>query len=748
MPQHFHITSRVRLKAASAGPQAKRRFVISAYTGGKLRVGAYELPIVVDLKGLQLASQRCPVLYDHGGICELEDDEKTPDQKNYLVGQTTKIVATDSSLEAEGFFLSSTAIGREIQAIAADDYEFQASIGADPDEAHLEELADGDTAEVNGQTITGPCLISRRTRLGEISFVVFGADDQTVARIAAKLPRSKAKRTIKATSSKDAAMDFKTWVKDVLKLDPEALSEEQLAAAQTTFDMLPAEGDGEEGDLTASEDPEEDPNAPPVKAAKGKGKGKAKPVKAKPAPAPIKASKPAQEAAAEHRRIAGIEAAAKGHPKIIAAALERGWSIDRTKLAVLRATRAKAPAPEGSGMHTNRVDLPALEAALLMSTGISAKQAAKWYGDKTVDKATGKDHRGLTLHYLMDRVIEAAGEHYRGSRKTEGFIRAALAAERKILAAGGGGFSSVSLSNILENVAQKSLLAGYEAIEVTWPEFCATSSHTDFKPKARYRLDATGSFKKVGPDGELKHIGLSDAKYSNQIDTFGALISLTRQMQINDDLGAFTELPKMLGRMAAIRVEEAVYIALLGMVGSGFFATGNRNYKTGTDGALSIGGITLVEQMFFDQVDSNKKPILLTPKILLCPSTLKVTADQLNKEQTIVATTTANKPLPANNPHVGKYKVVSSTYLNNTAIRDQDGVALTGQSDTGWYLFADPGNRAAITVGFLNGQQQPTVQSSDEVFTTLGMQWRAFSDFGIGEEDPVAAVFATGVVAP
>ncbi len=727
MPKPLSITAKVSV-LASAAPQ-QRRFTISAYTGSALDLPNYEHPLYIDIAGIYTASgrERCPVLYDHGGMCELGDDEKTPDQKDFLVGQTTAI-RLGKRFDVDGFFLNSTAIGRAVRDIAAEGYEWQASIGADPDEDVLEEIAEGDTAEVNGLTVTGPCFISRRTCVGEISFVVFGADARTAGRITAK-----ARRAIKA--AKELAMDFESWVKNTLKLDLATLSEEQRAALQATFDKLDQDveaGDDEESDVEAGDD-----EPPGVKASKTTKK---KTVVHQVSAAALKRAKDA-------RRIAALEKVCEGHPRILAAALERNWSIDKAKLHVLRAGRASAPTPQsGSGAGSSTVDVPALEAALLLSVGVSPQLVAKWYGEKVVDKATGKDHRGLTLHYVMDRVIEASGGYYRGSRKTDSFIKAALQAERKILAA--GGTSSVSLSNILENVAQKSLLAGYEAAKVTWPEFCAVANHADFKPQARYRLDGQGSFKKVNADGELQHIGLSDAKYSGQIDTFGAIISLTRQMQINDDLNAFTELPKLLGNMGAIRVEEAVFILLMGLQAAGFFSTANRNLLHGTEYVLAIAGLTKMEQMFKDQVDANAKPILTAPDRLLVPTTLSVTADSLNREQTIVSTTTANKPMTADNPHRGKYKPICSPYLNNTAIRDQDGAVLSNQSDTGYFGFANPSVRPAIRVGFLNGQQQPTVESTDEVFTTLGMQWRAYNDFGVSSEDPTGAVQVTGVVAP
>src|SRR5690606_32283771 len=173
-----------------------------------------------------------------------------------------------------------------------------------------------------------------------------------------------------------------------------------------------------------------------------------------------------------------------------------------------------------------------------------------------------KEYRGMTLHSLMGATIRAAGRHYHGSHKSNDFIREMKIADRELKAS--QGFSTLSVSNILQNVANKSLIASYQAQETVWQEFCARKSYTDFKVQARYRLDAQGSFQKVGPDGELKHVGVTDAKYTNQLGTYGAIITLNREMMINDDLDAFLEIPKHLGQMSAIRVEEAFFVLLLG----------------------------------------------------------------------------------------------------------------------------------------------------------------------------------------
>ena len=104
----------------------------------------------------------------------------------------------------------------------------------------------------------------------------------------------------------------------------------------------------------------------------------------------------------------------------------------------------------------------------------------------------------------------------------------------------------------------------------------------------------------------------------------------------------------------------------------------------------------------------------------------------------------SDKPKFADNPHKGLYRPYTSPYINNTAIKNENGAALTGQTATGWGLFADPAIRAAIAVAFLNGQRNPTLESSQTDFNTLGMQWRCFHDFGVGFEDPNAAMWSAG----
>lgn len=727
MKKRLTLSAGVRIQAA-AGAEKRRRFSIVAYTGSALDLPNFDLPLYIELSSLYWNGDRRPCLYNH------EQD------KDHLVGQLDDIRVEAGALKVDGFFLRSTQIGRDVQAIAEDGYEWQASVGALPEE--LEEVPEGHTAEVNGQTVSGPCYIARRTCLGEVSFVVMGADDRTSARITARLSRA---RRIRAQAKGIAAMTFEEWL---ASLGLEGLTDEQKTALRVEYDKLyPAtdveaeddeeevEAEGDEEDVEAADDEEEQP-APARSKAKARGKKLL-------AGGAIKAlgnvSSAAKSRARELKRMAIIAKVCQGYPSIEAQALEKGWTVDKTRLEVLRASRPSAPSTrQGGGRDRSKV----IEAALLLTAGTPEDKVGKHFDQQTMNQAMERDMRGVSLHFLMDSVIEASGDHFRGNRKSEAFIKAAMRAERMIRA--NSGFTTLSLGTILENVAHKALIASYEAVETIWQEFCGIRTHNDFKVHSRYRLDAQGAFRKVGPDGELKHVGMSDAKYSNQLETFGAIISLTRQMKYNDDLGAFLEIPRMLGEMGALAVEEAFVVLVLANTGN-FFHADNRNLASG---AFSIAGLSALEQKFRDQIGPNGKPVLVSPTKLLVPTTLKVEADNVYEETMVNETTTTDKAKPARNPHKGKYKPYTSPYLNNTAIRVLDGkdqpTAISGQSATAYYLFADPASRAAFGMSFLNGQQTPIVETSDSDFNTLGDQWRAYFDFGVGQEDPTFAAKSSG----
>jgi len=706
-PQQLAIKAAVDIQAR----EGKRpTFTIDLYSGAPLRLAGFFDPVVIDLAGeIRQRPSGVKILRDHD-----------PAQ---IVGHATDVQVNSDGIKVEGIVSGTGPAAKEVVENAKAGFPWEASIGGMP--SRIEFIESGDEVEVNGQTLDGPLNVVRAMDMNEGSFVAIGADKNTAADVAAM--QSKKEQT---------KMNFQKWLKakGITEADcSEAVLKQLRAAFDVEQRQIAAQDGGGDGDDSGDDD-ETDEASGDVDAD----------VDAETEPEGVTSSAGTQairaNAGRELKRIAAIGKIEGISADLQARAIEGGWSLQKAELEVLRASRPQASSrriSDGEREGTAKV----LTAALCMSAGIQEARVGKMFDDKTMEAALSSQNRGASIQSVMDYVLQAAGDSYVGSRASNDYIRQVFESSQKLAAAG---FTSLSLPGILGNTANKAMNAAYTAVNVIWNQFCAIRSHADFKVNTRYRLDSTGAFKKIGQDGELKHIGLDEASHTNQVDTYGALIALTRQTIINDDLGAFLQIPQLIGRMSALRIEEAVFALLLSNPSS-FFSAGNGNLKTGAASALAIDGLTDAEQAFADMVDSNGKPVLVNGRTLISGTALKVDARRLFNDSALNETTTTNKAKTAVNPHQGKFEPFASPYVNNTNVTDQDGKAITGQSATAWWLFADPADRAAMAVAFLNGQQMPTIESAQTSFETLGVQWRGYHDFGVGMEDPNAAVQNNGV---
>ncbi|MGQ0431816.1 MAG: phage major capsid protein [Microthrixaceae bacterium] len=664
------LAASVELEAAPAEGEAQklRRFTMTAYTGGAMQLAGWRYPVVVDLQGLQVGKQRRPILLDH-----------TRDV-DFVMGQTDSIAVMNDQLVVAGQVMGDSPKAKQVVALNDRGFSWQASIGARAEQ--VEFVPEGKTSQANGREFPGPVNIARRATLGEISFVVLGADENTSAQIAA------------SESKESNDMDFAQWAESQ-GFAVDGLNEQQTKCLRMIFDAQAGK---------------------PTPASEGGDPNPAVTIRA--------------EAAAEAKRIVAIRKVCGGkHGDIEAKAIEEGWDATRAELELLRVSRPQGPAIQAGDKPHNAA---AIEAALCLSVRMPEAKVIGWYGEQAVETARSRDLRGMGLHELFYHVIHAAGGHARPGRMNDDTIRTAFESDRTLRAAGGG-FSTISLSGILSNVANKALLEAYSAVESIAGRICAQTDVNDFKQVTRYRMTGQGTFEKVGPDGELKHAQLTEEAYTNQIDTYGKMIALTRQMIINDDLGAFLQIPRILGRQSALAVESAVFTLLLSNPG-GFYSAANKNFLSGATSALQINSLTLAEQLFMDQTDKDGKPILISPAILLVPSALKVVAQQLMTETRINEFT--GPPKPANNPHAGKWIPLASPYLNSQG--------LPGSSATAWYLFANPADVAAMEIAYLRGQRTPTIESGETDFDTLGMKWRGYFDFGVAMQDFRATVKSAG----
>ena len=593
------------------------RFSMLGYTGGVIRQAWSREPIVIDLAGMTVPSV-IPIVFGHDYSLES------------VLGQGSGTVG-GQQLVIDGSILSKGEAAAQVVQLGDSGYQWQASVGADVDEQYL--VADGDTAQINGQSFTGPLRVVSRSTLRECSFVTLGADAATAVTITA--------------NAGESPMSAETQAADPMPTGPSDMSSENGAMPTGPSDVASA--------------------APVVD-------------------------------------VAAIRAAAVAEIKE-----EVTKAVKAELLDGLRAGR-------GVAIHASKPVLDEDQVTIAAAAMVGGLNVEKDYSEQVLE-AAHKRSRNLGLQEMIVAAARKAG--YDGSN------RVSASNLRPLLAAA---FATHSISNILAATYGKYLLAGFEAVESTWEAISTIRPLSDFKAATGVQLGGGFVYEEVGNDGKLKSADASDATRTIQAKTYGRMSSITRQDIINDDLGALTQVPRRLGRGAALRFNSVFWTA---------FQADNSTYYQGAAGGsgnnLAIASLEAAYAAYGQLTDPDGNPLGVTPSILLVPKGLAITARKLNSSASLLVSalgSTSGKVLePQANVLQGLLDPVESSYLTTAATASQ----------STWWLVANPNDIAAMEVGFLNGQRQPTVEQADADFDTLGIQVRGYFDFGVSKGESRAA---------
>jgi hypothetical protein len=219
---------------------------------------------------------------------------------------------------------------------------------------------------------------------------------------------------------------------------------------------------------------------------------------------------------------------------------------------------------------------------------------------------------------------------------------------------------------------------------------------------------------------------VTEEKATNKLETYAKSFSLTRQMIINDDLGAFTKIPAAMGNRAARLIDQLFFARLTANPvqgdGNALFHTKHKNLLTGADSALSRESLQAGIAAMLEQKDADGQPIIAEARTLVVPTALKFTALELLKGISMVASSAGSLQPIYNALTEEQIEVVSSPYL-------------TANSATAWYLFANPQQVDTFEIGFYNGKKTPTIEQGETDFNALGIWYRVYFDLGIREQD-------------
>jgi hypothetical protein len=349
---------------------------------------------------------------------------------------------------------------------------------------------------------------------------------------------------------------------------------------------------------------------------------------------------------------------------------------------------------------------------LMVRAGISA-QVEKHLGRK-LDPA---DMRGMSLYDMARESLERAGVRVRGTDKM-------TVVGMAFTGRSAAGMVASDFPVLLEEAMHKVMLASYATQADTWRRFSWKTTVSDFRPHNFYRIGSLGRLDRLSELGEFKKKTLSDAtKASIEADTVGNLVNISRKMVVNDDMGVFSQLGPMLGRASGLSIELDVYDLLGENAGLGpaladgktLFHADHKNIITPA-GAPSVETFGALDAAMSSQLDTNKEVLDISPSIFLGPKAAAATAKVVNGAQ--YDPDTANK-LQKPNQVQNMFSDIVGT------------ARLTGKA---WYGFADPSVVPVIVVSFLDGQENPVLESKDG-WDVDGISWKVRHDYGIDVVD-------------
>ncbi len=268
---------------------------------------------------------------------------------------------------------------------------------------------------------------------------------------------------------------------------------------------------------------------------------------------------------------------------------------------------------------------------------------------------------------------------------------------------------------IFQNVLNKSLLARYELMTPTYQSIAIERPFNDFRPHPMVRAGDFPSLQPITETGELRAGASIDSGENVSVKPYGVIFPISRQMIVNDQLGAIDQILGSAGDTVRI-FENSTFYAMfnsnptLTQDGNPVWSAPHGNVAAAAS-VISVTSLAAGRASLREMRSLSKLLLNVPPRIILTGPAQETFADQ------IVSTITPLQ-FSAVNPFSGKLQSISDANI----------------TDNSWYLLADPARVPCFVYGFLNGSTGPRVRTF-EPFGIQGVQISLEHDFGCGAID-------------
>lgn len=536
-----------------------------------------------------------------------------------------------------------------------------------------EEVKTGEVSS-NGR-FKGPCFVATKWTPLEVSIVSVPADtDVGVNRTIEEVNKEIVQRT-----ERRKIMDLKELCRslgiDYNKLIAQGLNDDAIRALCSSIQQK-READEKEDEKKKSDE-------------KAKADKKAEEEK-------NEKEKRAAEIASETQRSVEISTLCRDFGEDAIPYIKEGKSVEEVRSAILAKVKAERAALPGNvqivDSEREKIRAAAVD-GLLLRSGVNI--------EKPADGAN--NFRGMKMRDLAIECLEREGVSNAHRLNDDDLFRRAVSPDSQF-------------TSILDNTVKKSMATAYKAAEPTYDKWCGKGSNSDFKEAAHYQLSEGGDLIQLSQSGEIKFDEMTDNKVTKKVLTYARGFGFTRQALINDDLNVLTKVPAAYVR-AAMRGRNKLVYKLLGSNaaiydGKTLFHADHKN--KGTAGALSTQTLSeLIKLMRKQKNIRGKETLNIKPEFLIVPAALEATAAQL-----LVSTADP----AANNSGVANIYRNSMNLIVDAELDDY--------SETQYYVAANPADIDTIEVTYLNGNEQPILESQVG-FDFVGIKWRILDDFGV-----------------
>ncbi|MFN3891995.1 MAG: hypothetical protein ACK4MV_16490 [Beijerinckiaceae bacterium] len=273
---------------------------------------------------------------------------------------------------------------------------------------------------------------------------------------------------------------------------------------------------------------------------------------------------------------------------------------------------------------------------------------------------------------------------------------------------------------IMLDAMNRRLMARYQAAQPTYRRFCARYTVADFRPMNVIRAGDFPALQPVNESGEIKSGTFSESKEQIVVSPYGVKLSFTRQMIVNDQLGAIDQVLASSGvRVADWENVKAFEVLTAGSgVGPVLLTDSKRLFHADHNNYTSSGTIIDVANVGIGRALMMKQTTLDGIKANFVPVTLLTGPDKLTQAEQLLTTIT---PATTGN-------AVPESMRRLTPVGDAN---ISGNA---WYLFADPAVAPAFVYAYLEGFEGPRM-TAENVFDVQGMKVKLEHDFGVAGID-------------